>query len=257
MIPIKDDNPQLAVPYVTYGLIALNVLAWLGLQGAGFGDSLNASVCSYGLIPADLFTESHLRSSDNAVCPPNGAGWSGVLSSMFMHGSWMHIIGNMWFLYIFGGNVEDAMGPTRFAVFYLLSGIFAATAQVVADTSSVIPMVGASGAIGGVMGAYIVLYPRVKVHLLVILFIIFTTFRVPAWAMLGYWVVVQVLGSIASIGATGGGVAFWAHLGGFIAGAALALVFKDDELLCNHPFHGWKQSRSAKSLWDDPDNQQR
>ncbi|WP_075187789.1 rhomboid family intramembrane serine protease [Teredinibacter haidensis] len=255
MFPIRDDNPQVNKPIAIYGLIVANALAWFLLQGFGFGDQLHASVCQYGLIPADLFSDGLLNSTEKA-CPGSGAGWSGVFSSMFMHGSWMHILGNMWFLWVFGDNVEDSMGSVRFVIFYVLCGVCAAAAQVIADPGSAIPMVGASGAIGGVMGAYIMLFPRVKVHMAVVLIIIFTTFRVPAVAMLGYWIVVQLLGAFSSMGATGGGVAFWAHVGGFLGGAALVWVFKDDELLLNHPFHGWKETRSAADIWNDPSNRQ-
>jgi membrane associated rhomboid family serine protease len=168
----------------------------------------------------------------------------------------MHILGNMMFLWIFGGNVEDAMGPLRFLVFYFLSGIGAAAAQVFSGPESLIPMVGASGAIGGVMGGYLVMYPRVKVHVLVPIFIIFWTFRVPAWAMLGYWIALQFLEGIMSHGSAGGGVAFWAHVGGFVVGAVSVLVLKDDELLFDHPYHGWSDTEDPASVWDDPDNRQ-
>ncbi|MFK7914002.1 MAG: rhomboid family intramembrane serine protease [Pseudomonadales bacterium] len=248
MIPIRDDNPQLRTPVATYALIGLNVISWLLLQGAGTADALQSSVCQFGLIPADLLNSEVTRA---AFCP-NQSGWSGVFSSMFMHGSWMHIIGNMWFLWIFGDNVEDAMGPVRFVVFYLLCGVGAAAAQVVADVDSTVPMVGASGAIGGVMGAYIMLYPRVKVHLFVILVVIFTTFRVPAIAMLGYWIIVQLVGGFASLGSTGGGVAFWAHVGGFAAGCGLVWLFKDDVLLKSHPSYGWKSRHPGDNLWGGP-----
>lgn len=236
MFPIRDDNPQINVPYVTYGLIALNVLAWFLLQGYGMGAQLNASICEFGLIPADLLGAD---ATANAPCGIQDGGWFGLVSAMFMHGSWMHIIGNMWFLWVFGDNVEDSMGSTRFAIFYLLTGICAAAAQIYANPASDIPMVGASGAIGGVMGAYIMLYPKVKVHMLFIFFIIFKTFRIPAVAMLGYWFFMQFIGGMGSLKATGGGVAFWAHIGGFVAGALLVFVFKDNHLLENHPHHGW------------------
>ena len=259
MIPIKDDNPTVNTPYATYALIGLNVLAWVLLQGAGFGEQLNLSVCQYGLIPADLFSQANNLDSSQAYCGSvPGSGWFGIVSSMFMHGSWMHIIGNLWFLWIFGDNVEDSMGPERFVVFYLLCGLCAASAQVFSDTSSLTPMVGASGAIGGVMGAYIVLFPRVKVHMLLILVIIVTTIRVPAIAMLGYWIVVQLIGGFSSMGSTGGGVAFWAHIGGFAGGAALIYVFKDSELLLSHPQQGLGKTKAKDpgSVWDDPDNRQ-
>lgn len=255
MFPIRDDNPQVNTPYVTYGIIALNALAWFGLQGMGFGEQLQESVCHYGLIPADLFADPMADTSGNA-CGAKGSGWLGVISSMFMHGGWMHILGNMWFLFVFGDNVEDSMGPVRFGIFYILCGLAAGAAQTFMDPSSTIPMVGASGAIGGVMGAYIMLYPRVKVHMFVIIFIIFTTFRIPAIAMLGYWFGMQVLSGITSIGSTGGGVAFWAHIGGFVTGALLVLVFKDEELLLNHPYHGWKKPADPSNIWDDPSNRQ-
>ncbi len=243
MIPIRDENPQLKVPVVTYTLIGLNVLSWLLLQGYGAEPALSQSVCKLGLIPADL-----LGAAENIrpICPVSGDGsWSTLLSSMFSHGSWMHLIGNMWFLWIFGDNVEDSMGSVRFAIFYVLCGFAAAFAQIVADTNSVIPMVGASGAIGGVMGAYIVLYPRVHVHM----FMYFTTFAVPAVFMLGYWFLIQVFGGFNSLGAEGGGVAFWAHLGGFVAGAVLVNVFKDQHLLDLHPYHGWRQRKHRSSAW--------
>jgi membrane associated rhomboid family serine protease len=155
----------------------------------------------------------------------------------------------MWFLWIFGGNVEDSMGHVRFALFYLICGAAAAAAQVFADLASPIPMVGASGAIGGVMGAYIILYPRVHVHMLVILGFYVTTFAVPAVAMLGYWILVQFVGGMMSMGASGGGVAFWAHIGGFVAGVVLIMLFKDERLLAQHPYRGWRQRTHASRLW--------
>lgn len=258
MFPVRDDNPQLNKPFATYGILAANILAWLLLQGLGSAEQVNASVCQFGLIPSDLFTSdlSALPAKTNCAGAGAGAGWLGLISSMFMHGGWMHIIGNMWFLWVFGDNVEDAMGSMRFLVFYLLCGLAAAGAQVLSNTGSTIPMVGASGAIGGVMGAYIMLYPKVKVHMAVIFIFIFTTFRVPAIAMLGYWIVVQLLGAFSSMGASGGGVAFWAHVGGFAAGASLVWLFKDNELLLNHPYHGWHQAVNPADIWHDPRNQQ-
>ena len=251
MFPIRDENPQLKLPVVTFAIIALNVVAWLLLQGLGSEPALTRSVCQLGLIPGDL-----LGTVDLAQVPPEfpcsldgESSWLTLLSSMFMHGSWMHIIGNMWFMWIFGGNVEDSMGHTRFALFYVLCGLAAAAVQILANTASPIPMVGASGAIGGVMGAYIVLYPRVHVHLLVILGFYITTFAIPAFAMLGYWILVQFLSGLTSIGAGGGGVAFWAHVGGFAAGAALVMAFKNEALLERHPYRGWNQKRHASQAW--------
>lgn len=256
MFPLRDDNPQLNKPIATYAIIVVNILVWVLVQGLGNSDSLNASICQFGLIPADLFSSDPYAAVQGACRGTDGAGAVAIVTSMFMHGGWMHIIGNMWFLWVFGDNVEDAMGRVRFLMFYLLCGLCASAAQIVSNPNSAIPMVGASGAIGGVMGAYIMLYPRVKVHMGVILIFIFTTFRVPAFLMLGYWIVVQVLGGLSALGATGGGVAFWAHIGGFLSGAGLVWLFKDDELLLNHPFHGWRQSADPRHIWDDPRNQQ-
>ena len=154
-----------------------------------------------------------------------------LLWSMFMHGSWMHIIGNLWFLWIFGDNVEDVMGPFRFALFYLLCGLAAALAQIASAPSSLVPMVGASGAIGGVMGAYARLYPRARVHMLVFFGILVTTISVPAIFMLGYWFLLQVLSGLPTVGDAVGGVAFWAHVGGFLAGLGLSFVFVRDDLM--------------------------
>jgi membrane associated rhomboid family serine protease len=256
MFPVRDDNPQINTPFATYALIGLNIASWLLLQGLGSAEPLNASICQYGLIPAKLFPPDVPAAIVRSCGGQPGLAWSAVLSSMFMHGGWMHLIGNMWFLWVFGDNVEDSMGPIRFVAFYLLCGLAAAAAQVASQPDSAVPMVGASGAIGGVMGAYIMLYPRVKVHRAVILVVVFWTFRVPAVAMLGYWIVVQLLGGLSSMGATGGGVAFWAHVGGFLGGAALVWLFKDDELLLNHPFHGWRQSADPVDIWNDPRNRQ-
>jgi membrane associated rhomboid family serine protease len=232
-------------------IIGLNVIAWTLLQGLGSEPALSRSICQLGLIPGDVFGRIAVPPGPTRLpCPVDGEGsWLTVLSSMFMHGSWMHIIGNMWFMWIFGGNVEDAMGPARFVVFYLLCGIVAAAFQVAADPSSQVPMVGASGAIGGVMGAYVLLYPRVHVHMLFILVFYVTTFAVPAFLMLGYWFLVQVLSGVATYGNDGGGVAFWAHIGGFVAGGTLVYLFRDRKLLDKHPYHGWKQKRSPTRNW--------
>ena len=254
MIPIRDDNPHFLTPYATYGIIALNVLAWVLLQGMGTEPLLSGSVCRLGMIPGELLQTvpagTRLQVGPNTFCVlGDTSSWYTVFTSMFMHGGWLHIIGNMWFLWLFGNNVEDSMGHVRFVVFYLLCGLAAAAAQVFADTDSAIPMVGASGAIGGVMGAYILLYPRVHVHMLVFLGFFVTTFAVPAFLMLGYWLLIQVISGFGSIGAEGGGVAFWAHVGGFVAGAILVLLFRDPRLVAKHPYHGWNQRRSPTRSW--------
>jgi membrane associated rhomboid family serine protease len=255
VFPLRDDNPHFLTPVVTYGLIAANVLAWVLLQGLGAEPALSSSVCRLGLIPAELLQTvppgARFPVGPGAVCVLGESVWYTPLTSMFMHGGWLHLIGNMWFLWIFGNNVEDSMGHVRFIVFYVLCGLAAAALQTFTDPSSIIPMVGASGAIGGVMGAYVLLYPRVQVHMLVILGFYVTTIAVPAIFMLGYWFVVQLLSGYVSIGAEGGGVAFWAHVGGFVAGALLVLVFRDPRLLERHPYHGWNRQSPNRS-WHRP-----
>ena len=253
MFPLRDDNPHFTTPYATYGLIGLNVLAWVLLQGFGTEPALSSSVCRLGLIPADVLGTAPAGTTfpvgPGATCTLAGGGsWHTVITSMFMHGGWMHIIGNMWFLWIFGNNVEDAMGHVRFVVFYLLCGIAAATLQTASQPDSVIPMVGASGAIGGVMGAYVLMYPRVNVHLFVILGFYANTFAVPAYFMLGYWFLLQLVSGSMAIGAEGGGVAFWAHVGGFVAGVLLSFVFRNREMLARHPNYGWKR-QVATQKW--------
>lgn len=231
-------------------LVALNVAAWVFVQGLGTEPALARSVCTLGLIPGELLGTVppgvQVQVSPVAWCVIAPAGSPATLvSHMFLHGGWLHLLGNLWFLWIFGDNVEDAMGRARFAVFYVLCGLAAAGVQMLFSPASGIPMVGASGAIGGVMGAYVVLYPRVNVHLLLVLGFYVTTVVVPAVWMLGYWFVLQALGGVFSLGATGGGVAFWAHVGGFAAGALLVLRFRDPALLAKHPYYGWK-GRSSR-----------
>jgi membrane associated rhomboid family serine protease len=253
MFPIRDDNPHFLTPYVTYALIVLNVAAWLLVQGLGAEPRLSASICTLGLIPGDLLdtVQAGTRSQvgPNTFCVIGvGSAWYTPFTSMFMHGGWLHIIGNMWFLWIFGNNVEDSMGHGRFVVFYLLCGLAAAAAQTLADPGSIVPMVGASGAIGGVMGAYILLYPRVHVHMLIVLGFFVTTVAVPAVLMLGYWFIVQLASGWLTQSAQGGGVAFWAHVGGFVAGGVLILLFRNPRLLERHPYHGWNR-RSPTRSW--------
>ena len=174
MFPYRDENETIRTPYATFVLIALNVAAWLFVQGAGSPMALARSICDLGLIPGELTLSvppgTRFPMGEGLVCLTDpGRQVSHVLTSMFLHGGWMHILGNMWFLWIFGNNVEDAMGRLRFVVFYLLTGAAAVLAQVLLTPASAVPMVGASGAISGVMGAYIVLYPRVRVFMLVVL----------------------------------------------------------------------------------------
>jgi rhomboid family protein len=234
MFPISDHNPTLRTPVATYAIIAINVAVWVFIQGMGNEPSLSKSVCELGLIPGDFL---HLLPAGfqiplgrNMACVVTpGISWYAPLSSMFLHGSWFHLIGNMWFLHVFGNNVEDVMGRGRFVLYYLLCGLAAAAAQVAAGPSSAIPMVGASGAIGGVMGGYVLLYPWARIRTFVFIFFI----DVPAIFMLGYWFLLQ-LGGTAAAGSDVGGVAFWAHVGGFLAGLTLIPLFRDSELYALH-----------------------
>jgi len=254
MFPLRDDNPHFLTPYATYGIIALNVLAWVLVQGLGGEPGLSASLCRLGLIPGELLQTlpagTRVQLGPQSICVLGDAStWYTAVTSMFLHGGWFHIIGNMWFLWIFGNNVEDAMGHGRFVVFYLLCGLTAAGCQIAANPDSAVPMVGASGAIGGVMGAYVLLYPRVHVHMLVFFGFFITTFAVPAVFMLGYWFLVQLLSGFGTLGAGGGGVAFWAHVGGFAAGALLIPLFRDSRLLSRHPYHGWRRAPLPTRRW--------
>ena len=248
MIPYHDENATLRTPVVTLVLIALNVLVWVLIQGAGSTVPLAASVCNLGLIPGELTGLAPIGAQfpmgEGLVCAVDpGRPLQNVVTSMFLHGSWMHLIGNMWFLWLFGNNIEDSMTRPRFIAFYLAAGIAAALLQVMVDPGSIIPMVGASGAISGVMGAYLVLYPRVRVFTLVPLGFFITTMALPAWAMLIYWAVLQLAGGFTSIGAEGGGVAFWAHLGGFIAGVVLVKLFERRDRVRAHQSQHWRPGR--------------
>jgi membrane associated rhomboid family serine protease len=238
MFPYRDDNPTLSTPVVTFLLIGLNVASWILLQGMGAEPLLSRSVCELGLIPGEYLGRVpagySFPLSPTSTCVLGESAWFTPISSMFLHGGWLHLIGNMWFLWVFGNNVEDSMGHVRYFVFYLLCGLAAAAAQTMVNPSSAIPMVGASGAIGGVMGAYVVLYPRVRVHMIVFLGFFITRIAVPAFLMLGYWFLLQILTGLPALGEERGGVAVWAHAGGFIAGALLIFVFRDDELVAKH-----------------------
>ena len=210
MIPLRDIIPSRTTPVVTVAIIVLNALAWLYEISLPEG-SLQQLIRSWGVVPAALQTPA-------------------LFSSMFLHGSWSHVIGNMWYLWIFGDNVEDRMGHGRFIVFYLLCGVGAALGHVFVEPSSFVPTIGASGAIAGVMGAYFVLYPHSKVLTLIPLIIFWDVIELPAVLLLGFWFVMQLFnaGAIAvtSSAVNGGGVAFMAHVAGFVAGAAGVFVFR-------------------------------
>jgi membrane associated rhomboid family serine protease len=237
VIPIHDDNPTERSPVVTVALIAACVAAFLW-QLSFDAPGRQAVIYALGVIPAVLFGQADL--APELAWVPEAAT---PVTSMFLHGGWMHLLGNMWFLWLFGDNVEDSMSRPRFVVFYLLCGVVAALAQVVTRPDSGVPMVGASGAISGVMGAYLVLYPRVRVYAMVPLGIVFTSVALPAWMMLGYWILIQVVSGAASAGNVGGGVAFWAHVGGFAAGVVLVKPFARRDRVAAHRAHHWEPSR--------------
>lgn len=249
MFPYHDENETQRASFVTYAIIAANVLVWLLVQGAGMGIKLAWSVCELGLIPGELTGAlppgTRFPMGEGLVCLTDpGRQLSHVLTSMFLHGSWFHLLGNMWFLWIFGNNIEDSMGHARFLVFYLACGVAAALLQVFVDPASVIPMVGASGAISGVMGAYLVLYPRVRVFAIVPIGIVPLSVALPAWTMLLYWMAMQALGGLFGLFAEErGGVAFWAHIGGFVAGAVLIKLFVRPADVRAHQAGTWEPRR--------------
>ncbi|MFP4623550.1 MAG: rhomboid family intramembrane serine protease [Gemmatimonadota bacterium] len=235
MFPLRDENPTELVPFLTLAIIAINVGVWFLVQGAGLDPGvLQESVCTYGAIPAELTGQVEPLPPElrrwGLTCPRGGLTWSALLTSMFLHGGWFHLIGNMWFLWIFGNNIEDSMGHLRFLLFYLVTGLAAAAGHVISAPGSQIPTVGASGAISGIMGAYLVLYPRVRVYTLFIIVIFIRVIPLPAWIMLGYWFLIQLLAGTAT-SAADAGVAFWAHIGGFVAGLALVKPFENPDLV--------------------------
>ena len=209
MIPLRDVIPSRTTPYITITIIMLNAVAWLAEIGIDGSGDLPLFLQLYGVVPADFAPAT-------------------LITSMFLHGSWTHVIGNMWYLWIFGDNVEDRLGHGRFIVFYLLCGIVAAIGQISLDPLSTLPMVGASGAIAGVMGAYFVLYPRSRVLTLVTVLFFWDIIELPAITLLGFWFVMQLFsaGAIAVTAGTGGGVAFAAHVAGFASGAGGVFIFR-------------------------------
>lgn len=242
MIPIGDENPTLRTPVMTYVLAALTVATWILFQGAGFDAyRLAVSVCDYGLVPAEL---THTRPIGFAV--PIGAGLGCAIddsaintftpiTSVFLHGGWGHLLGNAAYFWVFGNNVEDSMGRFRFLLFYIICGLAAAAAHVMVDPTSPVPTVGASGAISGILGAYLVLYPRVRVRYFFYFLIFFKIIPLPAWAALLWWFGMQVLTGLPQLNQVNpevsGGVAVWAHVGGFVAGVVLVKLFVNRRLV--------------------------
>jgi membrane associated rhomboid family serine protease len=214
-LPLYDDNPTGRAPVITYALIGLCALVFLWQ----LGQDEDAVAYSLGMVPAVVFGTATLP-PQVAVVPP----WATIFTSMFLHSGWLHLGGNMLFLWIFGNNVEDLLGHGRYLLLYLLSGAAAAMAQAVTDPSSTVPMLGASGAIAGVLGAYLLVYPNANVHVLVLLLIFLRIITVPAWILLGLWFGAQLISGLLS--GSGAGVAFWAHVGGFLAGILLLLLLR-------------------------------
>ncbi len=230
MFPISDDNPRRQTPTVTWTIIGICVLVYL--WQASLGDERGqVAVMEFGMIPARVFGTAQL-SPELAAAPA----WLTVITSMFMHGGWMHLALNMLFLWIFGDNVEDSMGHVRYLVFYIACGVAAAMAQALINPDSTIPMVGASGAISGVLGAYVLLHPKATVRVLFVLGLFVTVAHIPAMIVLGVWFLTQIA-SAAFVQNDGPGVAFWAHVGGFVAGMALVPLFKKSDVKLFQPPH--------------------
>lgn len=241
MIPLSDDNPTVRLPIMTVLILAAMISVWILVQGAGFDSRMLAmSVCNLGMVPGELTGEAALgfgvpiARGLACVVDDQPINWATPVLSMFLHGGWGHLLGNALFLWVFGNNIEDVMGRGRFLAFYLICGLAAAAAHVLVDPASPIPTVGASGAISGIMGAYLVLYPTVRVRMLFIFIIFFKVIPLPAWVVLLWWLALQLLVGLPQLGAPGeltGGVAVWAHIGGFVAGAFLIRLFEDPELV--------------------------
>ena len=224
-LPLYDDNPIRRPPVVTWTLIGMCVGAYLW----ELGQDQEAVDFQYGMIPAVLFGNA-LLPLHLAAIPP----WATIFTSMFLHGGLLHLGGNMLFLWIFGNNIEDVLGGARYLLLYLVSGVAAALTQALPDTASEIPMIGASGAIAGVLGAYLMLYPRANVHVFVWIIIFFRIINLPAWLMLGLWFLMQLVSGLAA-GAQSPGVAFWAHVGGFVTGMALIALLRPRDVQLLHP----------------------
>jgi membrane associated rhomboid family serine protease len=242
MIPISDENPTLHTPIMTWVILAAMFAVWLVVQGGGLPGNdmrLVTSLCNYGMVPGELTHRVAVgvgvpltpelacvvdRDPINIVTP---------LTSMFLHGGWGHLLGNAIFFWVFGNNIEDSMGPWRFLLFYLICGLAAAGTHIMIQPDSAVPTVGASGAISGILGAYLILYPKVRINMLFIFVIFFRVFAIPAWLVLVYWFGVQLFTAYLSPvrPEVSGGVAVWAHIGGFVAGMLLVKIFENPRLV--------------------------
>ncbi|MEO7083631.1 MAG: rhomboid family intramembrane serine protease [Gemmatimonadaceae bacterium] len=242
MIPISDENPTLRTPVMTWIILGAMFAVWFVVQGGGIPGTdlkLATSICNFGMIPGELTgravvgTGVPLGPDLACLVDHDPINYLTPIFSMFLHGSWLHILGNAMFFWVFGNNIEDSMGPGRFLTFYITCGLVAAGVDIAAQPASPIPTVGASGAIAGVLGAYLVLYPKVRVNMLFIFVIFFKVFAIPAWLVLIYWFGLQVLAVNWGGGPTemSGGVAVWAHIGGFLAGMVLVKLFENPRLV--------------------------
>jgi len=242
MIPLGDEHPTLRTPVMTYAILAALVGTWVFVQGAGFNErQLAASICNLGMVPGEI---THLARLGTGV--PLGDGMACIIDnepinslspliSMFLHGGWLHLLGNCLFFWVFGNNIEDSMGHFRFLVFYLVCGLAAAATHILVQPGSPVPTVGASGAIFGILGAYLVLYPRVRVRMLFIFIVFFKVISIPAWAVLLWWFGWQVISALPEVMSVrpevSSGVAVWAHIGGFITGVVLVKLFENPNLV--------------------------
>ena len=242
MIPLSDNHPTLRTPLMTYAILAGILGTWFFIQGAGFDPyAMAVSVCNLGMVPGEI---THQAPLGTAV--PLGHGLACVVdnepiniltpfTSMFLHGGWGHLLGNLMFFWVFGNNVEDSMGRIRFLLFYLICGLAAAIAHIMVQPASPLPTVGASGAISGVLGAYLVLYPRIRINMLFIFVIFWKVISIPAWVVLIFWFLWQVLAGIPELTAVrpdvSSGVAVGAHIGGFVAGVVLVKIFENPALV--------------------------
>ncbi len=232
MIPLRDANPSRGTPLVNYVLIALCVLAFL--YELALGKGLERFLFEFGLVPAKItMPEIAARFSLSERLTP-------LLTSMFLHGGWLHLIGNMWTLYIFGDNVESDLGHLRYGIFYVLAGLIAAFIHVATNFDSRIPTIGASGAVAGVMGAYFLLYPQAKILTLVPIFFFFTLLEIPAYVFLGFWFMLQFFTGTFSLLASShnvGGIAWWAHVGGFVGGLVMLIPLRRSRNRERDAFH--------------------
>jgi membrane associated rhomboid family serine protease len=242
MIPLSDEHSTLRPPIMTYAILAALVGTWVFVQGGGFNEpQLAASICNLGMVPGEITHQARLGTAiplgDGMACIIDNEPINAFtpLISMFLHGGWLHLLGNCLFVWVFGNNIEDSMGHVRFLVFYLVCGLAAAATHILVQPGSPVPTVGASGAISGILGAYLVLYPLVRVRMLFYFLVFFKVISIPAWAVLLWWFGWQVLSGLPEVTSVrpevSGGVAVWAHIGGFLTGVVLVKFFENPSLV--------------------------